>query len=70
MADTNTNTFEYNQGDRVYFSMEDGMPSGWGKVCGMVGPIIIIELEKAIASYPFTHIYIIDRQIKEPPKEV
>ena len=67
MADTKT--FKYNQDDKVYFSMGEGLPNGWGKVCGAVGPVIIVELEKTITGYPFTHTYVIDSQIKEPPKE-
>jgi hypothetical protein len=57
------------QGDRVYFVMGDKLPSGWGKVCGSVGPVIIIELETPIQGYNFTHTYILDAQVKEPPKE-
>jgi hypothetical protein len=49
--------------------MGEKLPTGWGKVVGMVGPVIIIELEKPITGYPFTHTYILDAQVKEPPKE-
>lgn len=60
---------KYNQNDRVYFKMGDKLPAGWGKVTGVVGPVIIIELETPISGYPFTHTYIMDAQICEPPKE-
>lgn len=70
MADNNTKTFKYSQGDRVHFSMGDGLPNGWGKVCGIVGPVIVVELEQAIAGYPFTHTYVIDSQISTDSKEV
>ena len=61
---------KYKQNDRVYFEMGDKLPTGWGKVTGVVGPVIIIELEKPIQGYTFTHTYVLDAQIKEPPKEV
>lgn len=60
---------KYKQNDRVYFNMGEKLPVGWGKVVGMVGPVIIIELETPIEGYSFTHTYILDAQIKEPPKE-
>lgn len=59
---------QYNQNDRVYFQLGENLPSGWGKIVGNQGLIYIIELEKLIPSYSFTHIYIIDNQIIEPPK--
>lgn len=46
------------------------LPTGYGKVCGSVGPVIIIELEAPIKGYEFTHTYVLDAQIKEPPVEV
>lgn len=49
--------------------MGEKLPVGWGKVVGMVGPVIIIELETPIEGYSFTHTYILNAQIKEPPKE-
>ena len=60
---------QYKQGDRVYFDMGEKLPTGWGKVAGVVGPVIIIELEVPIKGYSFTHTYILDAQIKTPPKE-
>ena len=62
---------KYKQGDRVYFEMGEKLPSGWGKVCGSVGPVIIIELETPISGYAYTHTYVLDAQIKKnPPTEV
>lgn len=49
--------------------MGEKLPSGWGKVCGAIGPVLIIELEIPIAGYDFTHTYVLDAQIKTPPKE-
>jgi len=60
---------KYKQNDRVYFEMGDQLPTGYGKVCGSVGPVIIIELEVPIKGYDFTHTYILDNQIKTPPIE-
>jgi hypothetical protein len=57
------------QGDRVYFEMGVQLPTGYGKVCGSVGPVIIIELEAPIKGYEFTHTYVLDTQIKTPPVE-
>jgi hypothetical protein len=64
-----TNT-KYTQGQRIYFEMGEKLPSGWGKVCGVVGPVIIIELEVPITGYNFTHSYILDAQVKPAPAEV
>lgn len=58
---------KHSQNERVYFSLGENAPSGWGKVCGQVGPVIIIELESPIQGYEFTHTYILDQQIVEPP---
>jgi hypothetical protein len=55
---------QYKQNDRVYFTVGD--ISGWGKVCGQVGPILIVELETVIANYPFTHTYVMDVQVSVP----
>jgi len=58
---------KYKQNDRVYFEMGPQLPSGWGKVCGSVGPVLIIELETPITGYAYTHTYVLDAQIKTPP---
>jgi len=60
---------KYKQNDRVYFVMGEKLPFGWGKVCGSVGPVIIIELETPIAGYDYTHTYVLDTQIKPAPVE-
>lgn len=60
---------KHKQGERVYFEMGEKLPTGWGKVCGSVGPVVIIELETPIPNYPYTHTYVLDAQIKTPPKE-
>jgi hypothetical protein len=54
---------KYKQGDRVYFEHLNGMGHAWGKVCGVIGPVIIIELEVPFTNYEYTHIYILDAQI-------
>jgi hypothetical protein len=64
------NEIKYEQGQRIYFEMGEKLPTGWGKVCGVVGPVIIIELEQPINNYNFTHTYILDNQIKQPVEVV
>ena len=59
--------YKYNKGDRVYFSMGEGLPSGWAKIAGIQGLIYIVEVEEPIKGYPFTHIYIVDNQVVDPP---
>lgn len=61
-----TKTYKYVQGQRIYFNMGPGLPCGYGKICGVVGPVIVVELELPIKDYPFTHFYILDSQITEP----
>ena len=56
---------KYKQGDRVYFEIGENQPSGWGKVCGVIGPIVIVELKDTIGNYNYTHFYILDAQIKK-----
>lgn len=58
---------KYKQNDRIYFSLGEKLPSGWGKVCGVIGPVIIVELEQPIKGYDFTHTYIVDAQVTTPP---
>ncbi len=60
-------TPKYKLNDRVYFSLGEGKPKGWASVCGIQGFVIIIQPEELIKDYPFTHIYIVDSQIVEPP---
>lgn len=61
---------KYSQGQRVYFSLGENLPSGWGKIAGVQGLVIVIELETPIKDYIYTHIYIIDTQIVDPPAAV
>ena len=61
------NETKFKQSDRVYFEMGENLPKGWGKICGVAGPILIVELETPIKGYEYTHTYIVDAQIKEPP---
>jgi hypothetical protein len=63
---------KYKQNDRVFFSITvpaAGTLEGYGKIAGKTGPMWIIELEKPINNYPYTHIQVMDVQIKEPPAE-
>ena len=59
---------KYKQGDRVFFTLSADR-NGWGKVCGLVGPVIIIELEQPLEKYDFTHIYVLDTQISGEPHD-
>ena len=59
----------YKLNDRVYFSLGENKPSGWAKICGVQGFVIIIEPEQPIKEYPYTHIYVVDSQIIEPPSQ-
>ena len=60
---------KYKLNDRVYFSLGENKPFGWAKICGVQGFVIIIEPEEQIKDYSYTHIYVIDSQIVDPPKE-
>jgi hypothetical protein len=62
------NKDKFKQGDRVYYEMGESKPFGFGKICGVIWPVIILELESPIEKYDFTHIYVLDVQIKESPK--
>jgi hypothetical protein len=69
MNETNKK-YNYTQGEKIYFNMGPGLPSGWGKVCGCQGPIVIIELDQPIKNYPFTCLYIVDKCICDPPSTI
>ena len=56
------------QGDSVTFNLNETITGLTGKICGKLGPIFIVELDKPLKGYEFTHIYITDLQIVEPPK--
>lgn len=60
-------TYKYKQDDRVYFDMGENLPKGFGFVNGVFGPIIILKVETAVKDYPFSHVYVTDSQITEPP---
>ena len=63
--------YKYKQGDRVYFSLGDeDKPSGYATVCGIQGFIVIIQPEKAIKDYPFSHLYVVDSQVVSDPDQV
>ena len=64
--DNNMSEPKYKQGNRVYFNLGEGAPSGYAKVCGVMGPMIIVQPEEAIKGYAFSHIYVIDSQIVDP----
>jgi hypothetical protein len=55
---------EVKQGDKVTFDLSEKVVNLTGKVCGKLGPVVIVELDTALNGYPFTHIYIVDSQIK------
>jgi len=59
---------KYNQDDRVFFSLGENKPSGWGTVCGIQGFVIILKPDEPIKDYEFSHIYVIDSQITTEPK--
>lgn len=61
------NENKYKQGERIYFSIGEGLPSGYAKIAGCQGLIYIIEMEGPIKNYPYTHIYVVDNQIVQPP---
>jgi len=69
-----TKKYKYNQEDRVYFEMGEGLPKGYAKICGCasqemptIGRQWIVELEEKVGSYPFSCIVIFDVMIKDPP---
>lgn len=55
---------EVKQDDKVTFDLSEKVVNLTGKVCGKLGPVVIIELDNALQGYAFTHIYIVDSQIK------
>lgn len=60
---------KYKLNDRVYFSLGENKPKGWASVCGVQGFVIIIKPEEQISDYSYTHIYVVDSQITDPPSE-
>jgi len=61
---------KYKQSQVVYFKLKDEMPPAAAYVCGVIGPIVIIEPVNPIPGYDFSHIYVIDSQIVDAPAEV
>ncbi len=51
------------QGDSVTFNLNEKITGLTGKVCGKLGPIIIVKLGNKLDGYEFTHIYITDTQL-------
>jgi len=70
--------YNRNQGDRIYFEMGGPkLPRGYAKICGCasdelpgLGRQWIVELEIPLSTYPFTHIVIFDRMVKEEPTAI
>lgn len=56
---------KYNQGDVITFDLNEKLVDQQGIVCGVVGPVIIVELKTKLDKYPFTHIYVLDAQVKK-----
>ena len=52
-----------NQGDKVTFNLNEHIIGLTGKVAGVLGPVIIVELDMSLKDYPYSHIYVIDTQI-------
>jgi hypothetical protein len=57
----------YKQDERVYFRLADDKPEGWATVAGVQGFIVIIKPEQPIKDYPYTHLYVVETQIVDPP---
>jgi hypothetical protein len=55
---------ELKQGQKVTFDLNEKVVNLTGTVCGKLGPVIIIELDTALKGYDYTHIYVVDSQIK------
>jgi len=56
---------ELKQNDKVKFDLNEKVVGLTGKICGKVGPVVIVELDAPMGGYEFTHIYVLDTQIKE-----
>ena len=55
------------QDERVYYKIGEGKPEGWATVAGDYDLIVILKPEVPINSY--SHIYVSQTQIVEPPSE-
>ena len=56
---------QYEQGQRVFFTLGENKPSGWATVEGVQGFVIIIKPEEQIPNYEYTHIYVMDSQLSD-----
>ncbi len=63
------NDTKYKQGDRVYFKLGENKPFGWATVEGVMGFLIIVRPETPMKDYVYTHIYVVDNQLIDPPTE-
>ena len=54
---------KYKQGDRIYFCLGKDKPTGYAKICGVQGFVVIIEPEQPIKDYAYSHIYVVDSQV-------
>ena len=52
-----------NQNDTVTFDLNENVKGLTGKVCGVIGPVIIVETDNKLDGYDYTHIYIVESQI-------
>jgi hypothetical protein len=53
------------QGQEVTFDLNEKVRGLTGKICGVIGPIIIVELKETLKGYNYTHIYILESQIQK-----
>lgn len=58
---------KFKQNERVYFRIKEGGPEGWATVAGDFDLIIILKPEIQVGAY--THIYVTNTQLVDPPKE-
>lgn len=58
---------KYIQDQTVYFRLGDGKPEGFAKVTGHQGFVVILQPLEKLPNYDFTHVYVVDSQIGEPP---
>lgn len=61
---------KYKQDQVIYFKLKDELPAAAAKVCGVIGPIVIIQPIEPLQGYNYSHIYVIDSQIVDAPAEV
>lgn len=54
---------KFKQNEKVTFNLNEKVANQTGKVCGVIGPVIIVELDNKLDGYDFSHIYIVESQI-------